>query len=189
MTDSDNSLAVQITARFILLYPAVAVISSVPISVATASNYLMRQWPPVFGDPPTRFAKTCVRFILSVCPLVGAIYVSNLVSVLTYSGVVSFLVSYTLPGIVQIQSRRVCMKKLGARVDHSGNRTEGDSETTSLLSDGRLNASYGNDKRCPAETSYTTPLSHPVVVVSVLVFSGLATVATIASFALPIRQP
>lgn len=191
MTDDSNSLAIRIIARFILLYPAVAAISSLPMNVVTSSNYLMRQWPSGFGNPPTRFTKTCIRFMLSVCPLVGSIYVTNLVSVLTYSGVVSFLVSFFLPALLQIQSKRVCLKRLGYRAgSQDSDLAKRDGETVSLLSGGHVNGSLGirSAGRCPAMTPYTTVLSHPVVVWSVIVFSVAGAAATVASFALPIRE-
>eukprot|EP00731_Ephydatia_muelleri_P012370 Em0006g1264a len=176
-TKSDHSVAIRVLSYFIILVPSI--ISAYPLVVYFTSNNI---YLAIFG----------------VLPLIVALFVSNLIFILKYAGLVAFLTSALFPGVLQLTSQRKCAKVFGGKREGVADsqptpstglemdtikREEGAPLMEGEKADGEKEAS-----RMRKDAVYTTPyslpvLSHPIAAIVQLAVAGVLFVAACASIA------
>ena len=168
-TIKGGSVALQILCYFIVLFPSVDVVSAYPLMVVTiASNlYVVFTGRDMAGDK-RKFLwipKLLLKLICAVLPLVAAMFIANLVSVLQYAGLLGFAICYLFPILFQLGSQYHCVKVFGD--SPSGIQ---DDEREPLLGRHRsfldVVKQWWWSYRDPSYwTPHSTPFSHPFVVV------------------------
>ena len=102
---------------FIVLFPSLDICTSSPLSVhALANNVYAVFVARDIGKPKHRFEwiiRPTLRFFIAVLHIVPALFTSNLIYVLGYTGPIVFLVCFFFPAALQLQSQRVCKKLFG----------------------------------------------------------------------------
>ena len=111
-------MPLRLVSYFIMIFPSVDVVSIYPLVVLTMVNNL---YIVVFGKDSAEASKTwktffillVMKFIAALCPIVVALAVSNLVKVLTFTGLAGIFLAFFFPTLLQISSEWVCRKKFG----------------------------------------------------------------------------
>ena len=136
-----------------------------------------------------------IKAIYGVLPLMCALFVSNLVFILKYAGLVAFLTSGLFPAVLQLTSQRKCAKVFGGkRQDTAGplqpTPNMGLEMDVIKTEEGAPLMESEKKEKPPAEkeavytTSYSLPvLSHPIAAVVHLAVGGVLFVAASASIA------
>ena len=133
-----------------------------------------------------------IKFIAAALPIVAALFVSNLVYVLKYAGLIGFGMCFFFPTLLQLQSQRVCKRVFGPlfllsqqAASQLNGKTGGggttEKESTPLLSTQDEGEPVG-------KLVYMTPyssrfLSHPVTVVIIGSVGAVLFVLAIAGLA------
>jgi hypothetical protein len=138
--------------------------------VAILSNILLSDYQLVTSQRATKSMRLVSRFLIATAPLIGSLFISNLVQVTTYTGVFGCFSTYMFPALIQFMSRR----KMADRNFEQINET----------------ADYGTDygtirtsvRGVPKDTPYTNVFSGNVMVIAVVVFGIWATIATVISW-------
>ena len=136
--------------------------------------------------------KVLIRLFAAVIPLTVAFGVSNLVTVVQYSGLSGFMLSFIFPTALQLQSIRVCKKVFrGVRsvqaMFPTDDLTEKEKSDSMKLNTGAHIVCSPQEKKPENESSlYMTPystqiLSHPIAVTIIGAIGGLLFLLTIAS--------
>ncbi|KAL0486636.1 11 TM domain-containing transmembrane protein [Acrasis kona] len=98
----------------IILFPALDVISAFPLNGIALGNNLHTG---VFGENQKYMSKRWIqvlfRLLAAVPPLIGAIFVRDLSKLLSYAGLVGFIITFVIPPVLNVVSRRVCEKRFG----------------------------------------------------------------------------
>lgn len=116
--------------------------------------------------------RVCLRLIMAVLPIVVAFFVSNLVDILEYGGLIGFATSLFFPTALQLRSVYMCKKAFALS---SITRPQEMEEKEQLLS---TNSQENTEKRsflqrfAEGRSEYMTPFSsqvfsHPIAVVIV----------------------
>ena len=121
-TGAAHNIAVRIISYFIILFPSLDIISAYPLVVTTVANnlYLVlmrRDTSEAMSTWKDRIGKLLFRFVFAIVPLIGAMFISNLVTVLNFAGLFAFAMLFFVPIFCQIQSKRLCVKKLESNQD------------------------------------------------------------------------
>ena len=85
-----------------------------------------------------------MKAVIAVLPITCAMFVANLLSVLTYGGLITFFNVFFFPAVLQLASQRKCVKmfrKLHTKLDHGIE----DKRTSLLENDGGKKISHLND--------------------------------------------
>ena len=137
-----------------------------------------------------RLLKVLIRLFAAVIPLTVAFGVSNLVTVLQYSGLPGFMLSFIFPTALQLQSIRVCKKVFrGVRsvqaMFPTDDSTEKEKSDSMKLSTSDHIVCSSQEKK-PQSSLYMTPystriLSHPITVIITGAIGTLIFLLTIAS--------
>eukprot|EP00731_Ephydatia_muelleri_P012383 Em0006g1277a len=199
-TKSDHSVAIRVLSYFIILVPSI--ISAYPLVVYFTSNniYLVLMGKDTSQKTSTRewVVLVLIKAIFGVLPLIVALFVSNLIFILKYAGLVAFLTSALFPGVLQLTSQRKCAKVFGGKREGVADsqptpstglemdtikREEGAPLMEGEKADGEKEAS-----RMRKDAVYTTPyslpvLSHPIAAIVQLAVAGVLFVAACASIA------
>ena len=105
-----------------------------------------------------------MKAVIAVLPITCAMFVANLLSVLTYGGLVTFFNVFFFPAVLQLASQRKCVKMYGK----SRNNDIGDA--TKELEDESAPLSGHKSSQAVYTTPYSIPvLSHPIAVVIISV--------------------
>ncbi|KAI6647378.1 hypothetical protein LOD99_12374 [Oopsacas minuta] len=112
-----NSIFVRTISYFILLFPSLDVLSIYALLVTTISNniYLVVMCRDTSQGSFTRldrFGKLLFRLIIAFIPLIGSLFVSNLVALLKIAGLIALILQFLIPCASQIQSKRLCRIEL-----------------------------------------------------------------------------
>ena len=171
----DHNVGLQILAYFIVIFPSLDVISAYPLNVVTIANNL---YQVIFGRDADNdrgkkayIIKLSLRLVCSILPLIPALFVANLVSVLQYAGLLGFSNCYLFPLLFQIGSQYKCLKTFGPTKS-----SEESSKRSHFYRSWWLtwkNKSYW--------TPYSSFYSHPIVVVVVGVLCAVLFLLTVAS--------
>ena len=145
MTHSSFSMPLRAFSYFIIIFPSVDILTAYPISCVLMVNNIYL----VFGKDSAEASKKWTSFIVllvmkffgSLFPILVAMAVSNLVTVLKYSGFMSFFHSFIVPIIIQFSSQWVCYKTFKKALEtrnytlqeSSGNGAAAQSEEKSQL--------------------------------------------------------
>ena len=116
-TETPNNIAVRIISYFIILFPSFDIISAYPLVVTTLANnaYLVlmgRDTSQTYVSWKDRIVKLSFRFFFAFIPLIGGLFVSNLVTVLNFAGLFAFAMLFFVPITCQFQSKRLCKKEI-----------------------------------------------------------------------------
>ena len=176
-------LAIKIISYIIVIFPSIDVCTVFPLVVLVIVNNI---YTVVFGRDSSEdsrltsfFIRLVMKFMVALMAIVVAIGVSNLIVILTYSGLISFLTSLIIPCFLQLRSQWVCRKMFGKASEkqpsHELHEVNG---KTAVGGSGDSVPLLPQDSRhsptppcCSEKGNYTTPyssfLTHPVVVVFV----------------------
>lgn len=141
--------------------------------VTILSNIFITDYELLTKNVSTKSMRVVSRFLIATTPLIGSLFISNLVQVTTYTGVFGCISCYLFPALIQYRSRRF-IQNLG-HINESEIPRSSDEEDTLLF---RKDTRPVGDK----DTPYTTIFSGDVMVFVVAVFGVWATGTTIASW-------
>ena len=174
-----NSPQLRALSYYLILFPSLDVCSAYPLVVHTIVNNV---YTVLMGQDTTekpKYSYDCairliIKFIAAAVPIVAALFVSNLVYVLKYAGLIGFGMCFFFPTALQLQSQRVCKRLfsplfLSAQQGTSYMRQNGDNGTTEKETAPLLSVQKDRDG-FEGRAVYMTPyssriLSHPVTVV------------------------
>ena len=116
-TGTNSNIAVRIISYFIIIFPSLDTISSYPIGVISTANnvysvLMCRDTSEAMKTWKDRIGKILIRFLIAVAPLIGAIFISNLLTILNFAGLFAFITMFLFPILFQFQSKRLCVQKL-----------------------------------------------------------------------------
>ena len=180
-----------------------SIISTYPIVVYFTSNniYLVLMGKDTSQKTSTRdwMVLVLIKAIFGVLPLIVALFVSNLIYINKYSGLVAFLMSALFPGVLQLTSQRKCAKVFGGKREGVADSEQTPStglemdtikseEGAPLMEGEKADSEKKEASPREKETVYMTPyslpvLSHPIVTVVQLAVAGVLFVAASASIA------
>ena len=182
---------------FIFLLPSVYVISIYAINIQPIANNI---YSVFFKQDNGKRSKRCdqllkvlIRLFAAITPLSVAFSVSNLVTVLQYSGLPGFMLSFLFPFALQLRSIRVC-KKIFCGVCTvqtfsfmTTDSTEKKSDSMELNKGADVIHSPQGKKPQNESSLYMTPystriLSHPIAVIILGAIGQLLFLLTIAGF-------
>ena len=114
-TGAQNNIAVRVLSYFIIIFPSMDLISAYPLIVTTLSNniYSAIMCRDTSEDTVTwedRRKKYIFRIFFALSPLIGAMFVSNLVTVINIAGIFSFTTIFFVPTTCQFLSKYLCSK-------------------------------------------------------------------------------
>ena len=120
-----------------------------------------------------------MKAVIAVLPITCAMFVANLLSVLTYGGLVTFFNFFFFPAVLQLASQRKCVKMYGKSRNNDINDATKVDESAPLFGHQSGQAVY--------TTPYSVPvLSHPIAVVMIsvvgLVLFTLAFVGAVLNY-------
>ena len=134
------SLSLRILSYVILLVPNVYIISAYAIVVLVVSNNI---YTVLTGKDSADASKLwfvlllVIKFVYTLAPIVVAMGVSNLVTVLKFLGVLVIFYDYVIPLLLQLTSQRLCYKTfeqiLQSSYDLPESSTNGGSQESSRL--------------------------------------------------------
>lgn len=192
-TGGDNHLVVRVIAYYIVLFPSADSILTFLYQTTILTN-VAESW--IFGgyEQLSRLTRVTHRFIAALIPLIGAIFVTNLVTAMRYISLTVIFMFVLMPTVLQYRSRKVWLQKLKslqlsvintADCNGSGSAVsvavDSPSESDSLIAQGSV-----PDFTFERDTPYSGWYSKPWVVVMFLLYSASLTVIIISGLALPV---
>ena len=153
-TTSEHSLALRMLSYFIILFPSLDVTSAFPLVIHTIVNNL---YLVLFGRDTSAKSKfryewvilLVLKLVLAVLPMVAALFLSNLVSVLKYAGLLGFFISFFFPTLLQLRSQWMCRQLFPAEEEEEGDEGEGEGE-----GEGKEGKWKGGGDREPNDVGY-----------------------------------
>lgn len=185
---------------FIMIFPSVDVISIYPLIVLTMVNNL---YIVVFGKDSAEASKTwktfffllVMKFTAALLPIIVALAVSNLVTVLKFTGLAGIFLAFFFPTLLEISSEWVCRKKFAHFLKQSNGTTSVHELQETTSSQGRDTPDHEDNPLIPyhkidSSSLYMTPYSSffshwPVVMVLGIVQLAVFILALLGVF-LPI---
>lgn len=173
---------------YVTLFPSLDIISGYSLTHHVVSNnlYLLIMGRDVL-KAPQHLLDYLFRVVLSVfvaiLPILAAFVVANLVTVLKFVGLVTFM-NYIFPVLLQLSSIHVCKKKFRSpQKDHLPNNNESKVETSSreLGWTWLKNWVVGGDRALYATPYSITLVSHPVFAGMAVLLGVLLLILTFAS--------
>ena len=175
------SIPLRILTYLIILFPSLDVCSAYPLVVFTIVNNL---YSVFMGRDTTQRVHSyewaiilVMKVVFAILPIIASLFVTNLVYVLTYAGLMGFFICFFFPTSLQLASQWKCNKVFGALCEaytpkhRSHSNKDGakvEEEEEPLLGNGHI------QQRLPCHSPnhnpiYLTPyssqvLSHPVAV-------------------------
>ena len=120
-TSPSYPVSVQTLAHFVIFYPMVDVLSSYPTVILIHSNYvfelLFSKDTSQLVDSSSRYklVHAVIKLLMNFPPIIGSFFLSNLVTLLTWAGVMNFIVFYYLPCVLQWKSQLDCVRTFQLR--------------------------------------------------------------------------
>ena len=127
MSKKGNNGGIRALSYYLLLFPSIDVCSAYPLVIHTIANNI---YTVAFCRDTTKKSKHpkldyCLYLIIklfsALLPIVAALFISNLVVVLKYAGLMGFFISLLFPTALQIRSIWVCNKEFETLKLQSGN--------------------------------------------------------------------
>ena len=213
-TSMRGSPAVRALSYYVVIFPSIDVTSAYPLVIHTIANNI---YTTLFCRDTSRKSKTpkldfllllVIKFISAVLPIAAALFVSNLIYVLKYAGLIGFFISFFFPTALQLSSIWRCSKVFPPPAPDSFVSGCGQNRTSSLRKSAKhiydlQNGALVADKECLTMSvrsrvslmlaSYRTPfsnrfLSHPVVVVIIGVVGVILFLLTLGSLGVHPKQ-
>ena len=187
-----NSIQLRMLSYLIVLFPSLDVCTTYPLLVCTLVNNFFL----VFVGKDTSQIKSTkdfwirlgLRAVIAILPIVCAILLSNLIYVLTYSGLATFFNFFFFPAILQLLSQRQCVKVFGSNQKTGfidSQVAQEDSESLPLVQKSPLPAQCTTTATILRnKVLYWTPYSFPVIShpLFVVFIAGMGVVLFIFSF-------
>ena len=112
-----NSIPIRLISNFLMLFPSLDIISIYSLYVTLVANniYLIvmrRDTSQGNFRSADRIMRLFLRLIVAGIPLIGAIFVTNLVRLVKIAGIFAFTIQFMIPIASQYQSIRLCRKKI-----------------------------------------------------------------------------
>ena len=100
---------------YIVLFPSLDVCSAYPLSIFALSNNLFVMFT---GSDTTELNRhkngklilVALRLVTATLPVVAALFIANLVYIVTYAGLLGLCICYLFPIMLQLRSQYVCYK-------------------------------------------------------------------------------
>ena len=113
-TASTYPISVQMFAHFVIFYPLIDVLSCYPTVILIHSNYVFemlffQDTSQLDNSRKYKLVHTLIKLFMNLPPIIGSFFLSNLVTLLTWAGVMNFIVFYYLPCVLQWKSQLDCM--------------------------------------------------------------------------------
>ena len=162
MAHHGSSTALRVMSYYIVLFPSVDVCSAYPLGVFALSNNL---FVILTGTDTTQLNRhkhgklilIALRLITATLPVVAALFIANLVYIVTYAGLLGLCICYLFPILLQLRSQYVCHKTFSGTLPI--NR-----ELPQLA--GRYSRTAGLRWRVKSYyTPYSNVFSHPFIVI------------------------
>ncbi len=191
LSQSGNSPQLRALSYYLVLFPSLDVCSAYPLVVHTITNniYTVLMGRDSSKSAKHRFGKydlliqLTMRFLVAILPIMAALFVSNLVYVLKYAGMIGFGMCFFFPTALQLQSQFVCKRLFNRPYIDIKEEEEGFSPNLGSEEKPLLSVQEAPDTRTLYMTPYSNRLlSHPVtvsvlgslgVLFFILAFSGL----------------
>lgn len=190
-------VAIKIISYIIVLFPSLDVCTVFPLVILVIVNNI---YTVVFGRDSSEdsswtsfFIRLVMKFMIASMAILVAVGISNLIVILEYSGLVSFLTSLIMPCLLQLRSQWVCWKMFGKKsekqpsheLDEMSRKTAaGSGDSDPLLPQDSLHSPTPSSccsKRDCYTTPYSTFLSHPVAVILIGIMVTICFLLSIAS--------
>ena len=189
-------MAIKIISYVIVLFPSLDVCTVFPLVILVIINNI---YMVVFGRDSSEdsswrsfFIRLVMKLTIASMAILVAVGISNLIIILEYSGLVTFLTALITPCLLQLRSQWVCHKMFGKESEKqpshelnelSHKTVAGSGDSDPLLPQDTL---HGLTPTCCSKRDYyTTPysnfLSHPVVVVLVGIVMVVCFLLSVAS--------
>ncbi|XP_003388035.1 PREDICTED: uncharacterized protein LOC100633436 [Amphimedon queenslandica] len=205
MTSSSHHAAIRALSYYIIIFPSIDVCSVFPLMIHTIVNNI---YTVVFGRDTSqttgvkhKLIQVGMKFTASILPIVIGFFVSNLVYVLKYAGLLGFFISLFFPMLFQLSSQWVCchLFTVGKSSDRVAKNIASSSqgptiqEKQPLLPNGKgslyekgigwfiFDFLFTFKYRDSYKTPYSTPLSYPICVIGFFVVAVICFVLTIIS--------
>ena len=180
---SKESWEIRALSFYLVLFPSLDVCSAYPLVVHTISNNI---YTVLFGrdtssksQRPKRdwVLQFVIKGLSAILPIAAALFISNLVYVLKYAGLIGFFICFFFPTALQLSSMWACRKEFGAaktaaRYQGTSKSIVGENKKLYSVQSGSEMSSCGDSSKnspCLKSASYLTPysnrvLSHPIAV-------------------------
>ncbi|KAG7362719.1 transmembrane amino acid transporter [Nitzschia inconspicua] len=103
----------RVIAHYIILFPAVDVVSAYPLNAITLGNNIFgaAYGKRIHEVESNRFLRTCFRLLASVPPIIFGILVRELGTITDYTGTSGFLIGLCFPAILYMTSRTLAEER------------------------------------------------------------------------------
>jgi hypothetical protein len=175
-TTSNNGWALRVMAYCIILLPSFDGILIYIFGLKIMTNNV-ESW--LFENPQqvTIGSHMIHLFVIGTIPLIGAIFVSNLVTMMQWLTVTLYIIGYIIPAVLQYQSQKEWRNKLSSLMTNDEVQDNAVTESSYLL----------NYNRCPYyDTPYSGWYSRPTVYLLTALFSCVALCTSIAGAVMPL---
>ena len=187
----------RVLSYYIIFFPSIDVCSVFPLLIHTIVNNI---YTVIFGHDTSqtngwkhRIIQVVMKFVAALLPIVIALFVSNLMYVLKYAGLLGFFISLFFPILWQLTSQWKCFRCSiisNRKQDSTDSFPSPIHEDTPLLDNSATTQSIGKsvcrflftyEKMYLYKTPYSTFLSHPLCVIFFLILATVCFVFTIMS--------
>ena len=164
-------------AYYIIFFPSLDVCSAYPLGVFTVSNNIFIL---LTGHDSTQFDKQkygrlmliVIRLVYTILPIIGSLFIANLVFIVKYAGLLGLFICYFFPIALQLRSQYVCHKTFKNAVPTHHLPVN---EELPLLAGSRNVKSSGLGwKEETYYTPYSTVFSHPIIVITFAVVTMIS---------------
>ena len=116
-TQPQYNIVARIVSYYIVLFPSLDVISLYPLYVTSIANniyqvVMCRDTSQGDCTCKDKIGKLVFRLVCAFLPLIGAAFISNLVTLLKIGGIFILFLGFLIPATCQLQSKRLCRKQI-----------------------------------------------------------------------------
>jgi len=155
-------------AYYIVLFPSLDVCSAYPLGVITISNNIFillsgSDTTLLYQHKYGKLMLITLRLVCAVLPIIGSLFIANLVFIIKYAGLLGLFICYFFPIVLQLRSQYVCHQTFNSAIpDHHLPVNE---ELPLLAGSRNVKNSGLGWKEETYYTPYSTVFSHPIIVV------------------------
>ena len=165
-------------AYYIVLFPSLDVCSAYPLGVITLSNNIFILFT---GSDSTQLDKhkygklmlITLRLVCAVLPIIGSLFIANLVFIVKYAGLLGLFICYFFPIVLQLRSQYVCYKTFGTTLVPT-HPLPVNEELPLLAGSRKVKSSGFGWKEEAYYTPYSTMFSHPIIVVTFAIITMIS---------------
>ncbi|XP_062509260.1 transmembrane protein 104 homolog [Corticium candelabrum] len=108
LTSPEHGAAVRALSYFIVLFPAIDIWSAYPLTVIIMANMVENMYNNDPMQTPSRATRVVHRFFWATMPIVASVFITNLVILDKYDGLIAYFIVFWFPALLQYKSRKVC---------------------------------------------------------------------------------